>query len=159
MVENLHICNIWTGSPTKFADLQFAICSAIKTNWRICDCGLSLRICEFKKKVAWHMATPWQICHWCQRCTLSCEYFREFSNKFELALIGYSGAWGKMFHEKNMKLKISWHCLFKLPFACTKLYKVKTADSRCHSWPTGNYVPELNLLKGPPPPHTHTQVT
>ncbi len=100
------------------------------------------------------MATPWQICHWCQRCTLSCEYFREFSNKFEPALMGYSGAWGKMFHEKNMKSKISWHCPFKLPFACTKLYKVKSADSRCHSWPTGNYVSELNLLKGPPT-HTH----
>jgi hypothetical protein len=51
MVENLQICNLWTGSPTKFADLQFAICSAIKRNLRICDCGLSLRICEFKKKL------------------------------------------------------------------------------------------------------------
>jgi hypothetical protein len=44
---------------------------------------------------------------------------------------------------------------FKLSFACTKLYKVKTADSRCHSLPRGNYIPWLNLLKGPPPPHTH----
>jgi hypothetical protein len=33
------------------ADLQFAICSAININLRICDCGLSLRICEFKKKL------------------------------------------------------------------------------------------------------------
>jgi hypothetical protein len=51
------------------------------------------------------MATPWQICHWCQRCTLSWEYFRGFSNKFELALIGYSGAWGKMFHEKKHEVE------------------------------------------------------
>jgi hypothetical protein len=98
MVENLRICNLRTGSPTKFEDLQFAIWSAIKRNLRICDCGLSLRICELKKKLH---GTPWQICHWCQRCTLSCEYFRELSNKFEPALIGYSGAWGKMFHEKK----------------------------------------------------------
>ncbi len=147
MVENLQICNLWTGSPTKFADLQFAICSAIKRNLRICDCGLSLRICEFKKNC---MATPWQICHWCQQwCTLSCEYFREFSNKFKPALIGYSGAWGKLIHEKNMKSTISWHCPFKLPFACTKLYKVKTADSRCHSWPTGNYKNRRNFYERP----------
>jgi hypothetical protein len=47
--------------------------------------------------------------------------FREFSKKFEMALLGYSGAWGKLIHEKNLKLKILWHCPFKLPFACTKL--------------------------------------
>jgi hypothetical protein len=26
----------------------------------------------------------------------------------------YSGAWGKLIHEKNMKLKISWHCPFNM---------------------------------------------
>ncbi len=26
----------------------------------------------------------------------------------------FSGDWGKMIHEKNLKQKISWHCLFKL---------------------------------------------
>ncbi len=26
----------------------------------------------------------------------------------------YSGAWGKLIHEKKQKLKISWHCLFKI---------------------------------------------
>ncbi len=26
----------------------------------------------------------------------------------------YSGAWGKLIHEKNQKQKISWHCPFKL---------------------------------------------
>jgi hypothetical protein len=24
--------------------------------------------------------------------------------------VGYTGAWGKLIHEKNLKLKISWHC-------------------------------------------------
>jgi hypothetical protein len=44
------------------------------------------------------------ICHRCQRhrwCTLSCEYLREFSKKFETALLVYSGAWGKLIHEKT----------------------------------------------------------
>jgi hypothetical protein len=44
---------------------------------------------------------------------LSCEYLREFSKKFETALMVYSGAWGKLIHEKNQKQKISWHCPFK----------------------------------------------
>jgi hypothetical protein len=57
------------------------------------------------------------------------------------------GAWGKLIHEKNLKSKISWHCPFKLSFAWTILYKVKTADSPCHSLPTGNYIPWI-YLKG-----------
>jgi hypothetical protein len=44
---------------------------------------------------------------------LSCKYLREFSKKFETALIVYSGAWGKLIHEKNRKSKISWYCPFK----------------------------------------------
>jgi hypothetical protein len=40
---------------------------------------------------------------------LSCEYLREFSKKFETALLVYSGAWGKLIHEKKQKSKISWH--------------------------------------------------
>jgi hypothetical protein len=50
------------------------------------------------------------ICHRCQRhrwSTLSCEYLREFSKKFETVLMGYSGAWGKLIDEKNQKQKIS----------------------------------------------------
>ncbi len=39
--------------------------------------------------------------------TLSCEYLLEFSKKFETALMVYSGAWGKLIHEKNQKQKIS----------------------------------------------------
>jgi hypothetical protein len=38
---------------------------------------------------------------------LSCEYLREFSKKFETALMIYSRAWGKLIHEKNQKQKIS----------------------------------------------------
>ncbi len=37
----------------------------------------------------------------------------EFSKKFETVLMGYSGAVGKLTHEKNQKQKISWHCPFK----------------------------------------------
>ncbi len=28
----------------------------------------------------------------------------------------FSGAWGKMIHEKNLKQKISWHCPFKVSY-------------------------------------------
>jgi hypothetical protein len=52
-------------------------------------------------------------CRWYRWCILSCEYLREFSKKFETALMVYSGAWGKLIHEKNQKQKISWHCPFK----------------------------------------------
>jgi hypothetical protein len=45
---------------------------------------------------------------------LSCEYLREFSKKFEMALLVYSGAWRKLIHEKKQKSKISWHCPFKM---------------------------------------------
>jgi hypothetical protein len=31
---------------------------------------------------------------------------------FVTALLGYSGAWGKLIQEKNLMLKISWHCPF-----------------------------------------------
>jgi hypothetical protein len=31
---------------------------------------------------------------------------REFSKKFETALMGYSGAWGKLIHEKKTEVEI-----------------------------------------------------
>jgi hypothetical protein len=40
-------------------------------------------------------------------------WLHEFSKKFETVLMEYSGAGGKMIHEKNQKQKISWHCPFK----------------------------------------------
>jgi hypothetical protein len=36
-----------------------------------------------------------------------------FQKKFETALMGYSGAGGKMIHEKKLKSKILWHCPFQ----------------------------------------------
>jgi hypothetical protein len=39
-------------------------------------------------------------------CTFTCEYLREFSKKIETVLMGYSGAGGKLIHEKNQKQKI-----------------------------------------------------
>jgi hypothetical protein len=36
---------------------------------------------------------------------LSCEYLREFYKKFETVLMEYSGAGGKLIHEKNQKQK------------------------------------------------------
>ncbi len=44
-------------------------------------------------------------CRWHRWQTLSCEYFREFSKKFETVLLEYSGAGGKLIHEKNQKQK------------------------------------------------------
>jgi hypothetical protein len=35
-----------------------------------------------------------------QWCSLTCECLLEFSNKFEMTLVLFSGAWGKMIHEK-----------------------------------------------------------
>ncbi len=39
-----------------------------------------------------------------------CKYLPESSKKFETAMV-YLGTWGKLIHEKNLKSKISWHCL------------------------------------------------
>jgi hypothetical protein len=40
--------------------------------------------------------------------------------KFETALMVYSGAWGKLIHEKNQKSKISWRCPFKAAILKTR---------------------------------------
>ncbi len=37
-----------------------------------------------------------------------------FRKKFEKALMGWSGAWGKLIHVVKLKSKISWHCPFKV---------------------------------------------
>jgi hypothetical protein len=44
---------------------------------------------------------------------LQTEYLREFLKKFEMTLMGYTGAWQKLIHEINLKPKISWYYLFK----------------------------------------------
>ncbi len=65
----------------------------------------------------WHL-------HWW--CTLSCEYLREFSKKIRNGLMVYSGAWGKLIHEKNLKSKISWHC------PCKPTYFHKYLVEKCY---------------------------
>ncbi len=48
------------------------------------------------------------ICHRCQRhqwSTLSCEYLRDFWKKFEMVLMGYSGAGGKLILKKTRSKK------------------------------------------------------
>jgi hypothetical protein len=40
-------------------------------------------------------------------CTLTCEYLREFSKKFELTLMLFLEAWGKVIHEKKTLSKKS----------------------------------------------------
>jgi hypothetical protein len=51
------------------------------------------------------------------RCTLSCEYLREFSKKFETpALNGIIRGFGELIFVENLKSKISWHCPFKYVF-------------------------------------------
>jgi hypothetical protein len=38
-------------------------------------------------------------------CTLNCKYLREFSKKIEMVLMEYSGAGGKLIHEKTRSKK------------------------------------------------------
>ncbi len=38
-------------------------------------------------------------------CTLTCDYLREFSKTFETVLMEYSGAGGKLIHEKKSEAK------------------------------------------------------
>ncbi len=88
------IFNNFVGTPLN------SINNTSKTGGKIC------------RRCRWYR---WQICHrcrWYRWSTLSCECLREFSKKFETALVVYSGAWGKLIHEKNQKQKISWHCPF-----------------------------------------------
>ncbi len=37
--------------------------------------------------------------------TLSCEYFRKLSKKFETTLMGYSGAWGKLIFDEKPEVE------------------------------------------------------
>jgi hypothetical protein len=49
------------------------------------------------------------------------EYIPEFSKKIAMTLMIFSGAWGKVIHEKDLKQKISLHCPFNIRHAtiCT----------------------------------------
>ncbi len=70
----------------------------------------------FFQKISLFCQKYWTFWHWGERrCALNCEYLREFSKKLKTALMGWSGAWGKLIYEKtgSWKIKISWHCPFK----------------------------------------------
>ncbi len=74
--------------------------------------GLAKLVAKICRRCRWHQ---WQIfhrCRWYWWCALTCEYLREFSKKFEMVLMGYSGAGGKLIHEKKTEAKISWQCPF-----------------------------------------------
>ncbi len=51
-------------------------------------------------------------CCWYRWCTFTCKYLCEFLKKIVMNQMLFSGAWGKMIHEKNLKQKISSHCSF-----------------------------------------------
>ncbi len=75
--------------------------NAIKSGGKIC------RQCH------WYRGQICHRCRWYRWCTLTYEYLREFSEKFETVLTEYFGARGKLIHEQNQQQKILWHCLFK----------------------------------------------
>ncbi len=60
-----------------------------------------LKLFWFKIFFIYHRCQPW-----------AANISANFRKKFETALMVYSGAWGKMIHEKHQKLKILWHCPF-----------------------------------------------
>ncbi len=50
--------------------------------------------------------TVGKICHRCRRwCTLTCRYLCDFLKKFKMTIILFSGAWGKIIHEKEPEAK------------------------------------------------------
>ena len=48
---------------------------------------------------------------------MSWEYLREFSKKFEMALVVYSGAWGKLIHKKPEVENLEALSLYALYYA------------------------------------------
>ncbi len=80
--------------------------------WLIC-CRCRWYWWQICRRCCWYRRQICHRCRWHWWCTLTCEYLREFSKKFETVLMGYSGAGGKLIHKKNQKQKISWHCPFK----------------------------------------------
>ncbi len=101
-VEPVHAAPEEVGSGGMITVKCFEICHRCRWyQWQIC------RLCR------WYRVAICRRCRWNRWCTLACEYLREFSKKFKTVLMWYSGAGGKLIHEKNRKQKISWHCPFK----------------------------------------------
>jgi hypothetical protein len=46
---------------------------------------------------------------------LELQIFPRTFEKIKTTVMGYSGAWGKLIHEKNLKLKISWPYPLNVP--------------------------------------------
>ena len=72
-------------------ELTYIYIFAFKFTWRCLQPDIVLIICH--------------RCRWHRWCTMTCEYLREFSKKFETILIGYSGAGGKLIHKKTRSKK------------------------------------------------------
>ncbi len=60
--------------------------------------------------LSWTLLANLPRCRWYRWCTSTCEYLRDFSNKFEMTLTIFFTHLGEADHEKNLKQKISWHC-------------------------------------------------
>ncbi len=87
----------------------------------------------------WQMAKIFKLKKY-RWCTLTCEYLREFSKKFETVLMQYSGAGGKLIHPKNQKQKISWHCPFKGIDQSFQLRgEIRLIRSAMTNWRLGNF--------------------
>ncbi len=107
--------NIW--SPNH-KSANWHTCRRSANVYKFCK-SVSSRICYLRNLFANH--PPLQICHryqphqryrqenlrcrWYQWCTLTCEYLRKFLKKFLMALKLFSGAWGKIIHEKTWSKK------------------------------------------------------
>ncbi len=72
-------------------ELTYILIFAFKFTWRCLQPDIVFIICH--------------RCQWHRWCTLTCEYLREFSKKFEMVLMGYSGAGGKLIHKKTRSKK------------------------------------------------------
>ncbi len=111
----------WIGSPIR------AVSNFFETLQRYSQ--LKVHRCR------WHL---WQICyrcHWYRWCTFTCEYLREFSKKFEMTLMLFSGTEAKNAHSA---------------LDCLKYCSIKIKNWPCH--PRGKYLIEkLSVL----PPSGH----
>ncbi len=57
-----------------------------------------------------------------------------FRKKFEMILMLFSGAWGKVIHEKNLKQKISWHCPFNMTKSCERALETISTYLESTNW-------------------------
>ncbi len=97
------VTNLPLASLTPVANLPLV--STTLVNWWQNLPPLSLILVANLPPCCWYR---WQFCHrcrWYQWCTLTCEYLREFLKKFITVLLGYSGAGGKLIHEKTRSKK------------------------------------------------------